>query len=78
MIFSYLLGLNGTESTITAVIYWPIVPALDDCGAISRKNEWQGKPKCPEEACPAVLCPPQIPHVCVCVTLICKVQSRVV
>jgi hypothetical protein len=28
--FFNLLDWNGTESTLTASIYWPIVPALDD------------------------------------------------
>jgi hypothetical protein len=30
--FIYLFGWSGTESAITGVIYWPIVPALDDTG----------------------------------------------
>jgi hypothetical protein len=25
----YLCGCSGTKSTIAAVIYWPVVPALD-------------------------------------------------
>jgi hypothetical protein len=25
----------------------------DDCGAVSAMNEWQGKPKYPEETCPS-------------------------
>jgi hypothetical protein len=27
---SSLSGWSGSQSTITAAIYWPIVPALDD------------------------------------------------
>jgi hypothetical protein len=26
----YLWGWNGNQSTITAAVYWPLVPALDD------------------------------------------------
>jgi hypothetical protein len=29
-VFIYLWGWSGTQSIITAAIYWPIVPALDD------------------------------------------------
>jgi hypothetical protein len=28
--FVYLWGWSETESTMTAAIYWPIVPAMDD------------------------------------------------
>jgi hypothetical protein len=27
--FIYLRGWSGTQSAVTAAIYWPIVPALD-------------------------------------------------
>jgi hypothetical protein len=55
----YLLGWNGTESTITDATYWPIASALDDgcdddCGAISGMNDWQEKLKCSEKTCPSV------------------------
>jgi hypothetical protein len=43
--FLYLWDWSGNKSTITAAMYWPIVQALDDNGAISGMNYWQGKPK---------------------------------
>jgi hypothetical protein len=54
----YLWGYCGTKSTITAVIYWPIVPGLkkddDNCGAISGMNEWQGIAKYRREPLPII------------------------
>jgi hypothetical protein len=55
--YIYLWGWSGTKSTITAAIYWSIVPELDDddddddCEAISELNDWQGKPKYSEKPC---------------------------
>jgi hypothetical protein len=49
----YLWSWIGTQSTITAAMYWPIVPALDDSGAISGMNYWQGKLKCLGETFPS-------------------------
>jgi hypothetical protein len=34
-----LLGLRGTESTITVATKWPIVPAPDECGEIGGMLE---------------------------------------
>jgi hypothetical protein len=48
-IIIYLWRWSGTESTITAAIYWPIVQALND--GVSGMNEWQVKPKYSEETC---------------------------
>jgi hypothetical protein len=50
----YLWTWGGTQSTVTAAIYWHIVPAVydnDDCVAISGLNERQGKPKYSEKTC---------------------------
>jgi hypothetical protein len=56
-LFIYLCGWNGTKSTTTAAIYWPIYQLCmidgDHCGAVSGMNEWQGKRKYSEETCPS-------------------------
>jgi hypothetical protein len=51
-IYFCLWGRSGTKSTITASIYWPIVPDGDDYGEISGMNKGQGKLKYLEETFP--------------------------
>jgi hypothetical protein len=48
------MGLGGTEATVTAALIGPLFQPWvidDDCGAVGRINEWQGKPKYSEKTC---------------------------
>jgi hypothetical protein len=64
--FIYLWDWSGTESTITASIYWPILQPwmidVDDFGAVSGVHEARSTGSTPSKPAPLPLCPPQIPH----------------
>jgi hypothetical protein len=53
------MELEWSQVTITVAIFGQLYqPYLtdcddDDCGAINRINEWQGKPKYSDKTCPS-------------------------
>jgi hypothetical protein len=46
----------------TSAINWTIVPAPDECGAVSAMRIGRGNLSTRRKPAPVLLCPPQIPH----------------
>jgi hypothetical protein len=61
-VFYVLWSWSGTESKTIAVIYWPIVSALDDDDDDGWYERVAEKPKYSKKACVWPPCPPQISH----------------